>query len=153
MLQMEPSMRVCPHQALQHGKGSVRPASARILIVDDDEVTLDSYAHTLRLEGYEVRTALSAEAAWRDVDANPPDAIVADLRLPMLDGLGFLGRLRARGDDLRHTPVAIVTGDLSLDDATAVQLLTLGAQTHFKPLWLEHLTDVVQSLLQSRQRD
>jgi PleD family two-component response regulator len=71
-------MRMCPgtsehrhepdgacHESIRRGKASVRPP--RILVVDDDEATLATYAHTLRLEGYDVRPALSAEATWTPV--------------------------------------------------------------------------------------
>ena len=66
--------------------------------------------------------------------------------MPLLDGLGFLRRLRAR-DDTRTTPVAIVTGDYFLDDAVSVELNELGAELRFKPLWLEDLVGLARNLL------
>jgi CheY-like chemotaxis protein len=68
------------------------------------------------------------------------------LRMPLIDGLGFLRRLRA-GDGHRHTPVAIVTGDYFLDDTVATQLRELGATVRFKPLWLEDLVSLTRRLL------
>jgi DNA-binding response OmpR family regulator len=125
----------------------VRPPAARVLIVEDDEATSQSYAYMLRLEGFAVRTALSAEAGLHDVESNPPDAIVLDLRMPVVDGLEFLRRLRAR-DESRDTPVAIVTGDYALDDAIAARLVELGARVRYKPLWIEDLSGLVQELLE-----
>ena len=71
---------------------------------------------------------------------------LVDLRMPLINGLGFLYRLRA---DERHqnTPVAIVTGDYCLDDSISRELTELGAQLHFKPLWLEDLVELAYSLL------
>src|SRR5262245_65245770 len=89
--------------------------SARILIVDDDEGVTQTFARMLRLEGYEVRTAMNAESGLREAEQSHPDAIILDLRMPLVDGLGFLRRLRAH-DAQRDTPVAIVTGDYFLDE-------------------------------------
>jgi DNA-binding response OmpR family regulator len=118
-----------------------------ILVVDDDEGVTQTFARILRLEGYDVRTAMNAETALREADRSRPDAIILDLRMPMIDGLGFLRRLRAR-DEQRDTPVAIVTGDYFLDDQVSAELRELGAELKFKPLWLEDLVGLARHLLQ-----
>ena len=79
-------------------------------------------------------------------ESSPPDAIIVDLRLPDLDGLDFLRRLRGR-DETRHTPVAIVTGDYLFGGEKAAELEQLGAVVHFKPLWIEDLARLVHGLL------
>src|SRR5882762_3216665 len=88
---------------------------ARVLIVDDDLGVVHAFGRMLRLEGYEVMTALDAEAALRKVETSHPDAVLLDLRMPLTDGLAFLRRLRARPEQ-RHTPVAIVTADYFVDE-------------------------------------
>ena len=88
---------------------------ATILIVDDDEGVTQTFARMLKLEGFEVRTAMNAENGLVQAQEARPDAIILDLRMPLVDGLGFLRRLRAQ-DEQRQTPVAIVTGDYFLDD-------------------------------------
>ena len=118
-----------------------------ILVVDDDEGVTQTFARILRLEGYDVRTAMNAETALREADRSRPDAIILDLRMPLVDGLGFLRRLRAR-DEQRDTPVAIVTGDYFLDDQVSAELRELGAELKFKPLWLEDLVGLARHLLQ-----
>ncbi len=117
-----------------------------ILIVDDDEGVTQTFARMLRLEGYQVRVAMNAETGLREADASRPDAIILDLRMPLVDGLGFLRRLRAR-DSHRDTPVAIVTGDYFLDDEISSELRTLGAELKFKPLWLDDLVGLARNLL------
>src|SRR3981081_3900228 len=112
--------------------------TSKILIVDDDEGVTHTFARMLRLEGYKVRTAASAETGLREAEASHPDAIILDLRMPLVDGLGFLRRLRQR-EHHRATPVAIVTGDYFLDDEVSAELRELGAELRFKPLWLEAL--------------
>ncbi len=120
--------------------------NSKILIVDDDEGVTQTFARMLRLEGYQVRTALSAEKGLAEAEASHPDAIILDLRMPLVDGLGFLRSLRAR-DGQRATPVAIVTGDYFLDDSVSNELQALGAELRFKPLWLEDLVGLARNLL------
>ena len=119
---------------------------SKILIVDDDEGVTQTFARMLRLEGYQVRTAVSAEKGLQEAEQSHPDAIILDLRMPLVDGLGFLRRLRAQ-DDQRATPVAIVTGDYFLDDSVSAELRELGAELRFKPLWLEDLVGLARNLL------
>ena len=129
--------------------------SATILIVDDDEGVTTTFARMLRLEGYQVHTAVNAENGLRQAERNHPDAIILDLRMPMVDGLGFLRRLR-EFDHQRETPVAIVTGDYFLDDSVSNELRELGAELRFKPLWLEDLVGLARTLLKvttDRRRD
>jgi len=126
--------------------GTPETATATILIVDDDEGVTQTFARMLRLEGFEVRTAVSAETGLREAAESLPDAIILDLRMPLLDGLGFLRRLR-QYDVHRRTPVAIVTGDYFLDDAISAELRDLGAEVRFKPMWLEDLVGLARTLL------
>ena len=93
----------------------------------------------LRLEGYHVHTAISAEMGLREAEVSRPDAIILDLRMPLVDGLGFLRRLRAT-DRQREIPVGIVTGDYFLDER-------VGAQVRYKPMWLEDLVGLARNLI------
>ena len=119
---------------------------ATILIVDDDEGVTQTFARMLSLEGYGVRTAFNAETGLQLANESLPDAIILDLRMPLVDGLGFLRRFRMI-DVHGAIPVAIVTGDYFLDDAVARELRELGAELRFKPLWLEDLVGLARNLL------
>src|SRR5437660_11306399 len=123
------------------------PTTASILIVDDDEGVTQTFARMLRLEGYKVHTAINAETGLRTAESNHPDAIILDLRMPLVDGLGFLRRLRSR-DEQRETPVAIVTGDYFLDAAVSNKLRELGPELRFKPMWLHDLVGPARTRLQ-----
>lgn len=118
---------------------------ATILIVDDDEAVSQTFARMLRLEGYDVRTAISAESGLCDAREHRPAAIILDLRMPAVDGLGFLRRLRS-AEGPNRVPVAVVTGDYFLDDKVAAELRRLDAQLTFKPLWLEDLLGLARTL-------
>ena len=120
--------------------------SESILIVDDDEAVTQTFARMLRLEGFTVRTAVSAESGLAEATKHRADAIILDLRMPRLDGLDFLKRLRAM-DSHAQVPVAIVTGDHFLADAISAEPKQLGAELRFKPLWLEDLVGLAHTLL------
>ncbi|HVZ22920.1 MAG TPA: response regulator [Vicinamibacterales bacterium] len=121
-------------------------ANSTILIVDDDEGVTQTFARMLKLEGFQVRTAINAESGLRVANESQPNAIILDLRMPLIDGLGFLRRLRSQQEQ-RATPVAIVTGDYFLEDSVADELRELGAELRFKPLWLEDLVGLARNLL------
>jgi DNA-binding response OmpR family regulator len=118
----------------------------RLLIVDDDAGVVQTFARMLRLEGYEVVTALNVEAALRAMEAFHPDALLLDLRMPQIDGIALLREMRSHVDQ-RDTPVAIVTGDYFVDDTTLRELQELGAQMYYKPLWFADLINIIQQLL------
>jgi two-component system response regulator MprA len=132
----------------QFGRHTVNPAP-RILIVDDDETVLNMLARALSLEGYQVRTAASSIEGLNEAEQTPPDAILLDLRMPFVNGIGFLYRLRALAGN-QHTPVAIITGDSGLDDSAMAELLALDADLVFKPLRLDDVVSVTRKLLAKR---
>ena len=128
------------------------PTLARtILIVDDDPSVTETFERMLRLEGYNVLTALSAEAGLAQAERASPHAIILDLRMPLTDGLQFLRLLRSK-EDLETVPVAIVTGDYFLDQGVSNELRELGADLRFKPLWLEDLLALARNLLKPDKR-
>jgi DNA-binding response OmpR family regulator len=121
-------------------------AVARILIVDDDVSVTDAFARTLRLDGHEVWSARSADEGLNLAQIHSPHAIILDLRAPLASALGFLRSLRTK-HGLADTPVAIVTGDYHVDEPQERELRALGAQLHYKPLWLGELVTLARDLL------
>ena len=121
-------------------------ATRTILIVDDDRAVADTFARMLKLEGFNVATAVNAETGLELADSVRPDAIILDLRMPIVNGLQFLRHIRSR-PHLVEVPVAIVTGDYFLGESTAAELRALGASIRFKPLWLEDLVALARTLL------
>jgi len=122
------------------------PEKARVLVVDDEPQITRVLRTVLTSQGYQVRTAINAENGLRLAEESRPDAIILDLRMPLVDGLGFLRRLRAQHAQ-RTTPVAIVTGDYFLEDEISTELRELGAELRFKPMWLEDLVGLARNLL------
>jgi DNA-binding NtrC family response regulator len=97
---------------------------ARVLIVDDDRALLQALPETLRLRmsGVIVDTADSAVAALERLSTRDYDAIVADIKMPGMDGLSLLAEILARRPD---TPTLMITGHGEYD--LALQCLRGGA--------------------------
>src|SRR5712692_10788949 len=117
-----------------------------ILIVDDEEAVCWALKKALGKLGHQVAVAPSAEEAFRLVAKQVPDAIILDVRLPGLDGLSALGRLRQLTQD---APIIVVTafGNLS----TAVRAVEGGAFDYLaKPFDLNQALDAVARALQRR---
>jgi len=126
----------------------MRMAPARFLILDDDEGVRLTFAQALALQGYIVKAAGSAREALYQIALQRPDAILVDLKMPLVNGVGFLYRLRA--DPANHDiRVGIITGEIEVDDATADDLTALGARVWHKPLSIEDLHEIARSLLTS----
>jgi two-component system nitrogen regulation response regulator GlnG len=117
-----------------------------VLIVDDEEAVCWALRRALAREGHRVSVAASAEEAFELAERQPPDAIVLDVRLPGLDGLAALGRLRQLADD---APVIVVTAYGNL--TTAVRAVEGGAFDYLaKPFDLGQALDTVARALQRR---
>jgi two-component system, OmpR family, response regulator MprA len=119
---------------------------SRVLVIDDDEALRSVFARALTREGYRVQVAATAEEALGQVALERPDAILLDLKMPLINGVGFLYRLRENPAN-KDIPVALITGERALDDATANDLLTLSARVWHKPLSLDDLRGVARTLL------
>ena len=128
------------------GPRCAETSTRTILIVDDDRSVADTFARMLKLEGFGVETALSAETGLERATAVRPDAIILDLRMPITNGLQFLRCVRGV-PELENIPVAIVTGDYFFTDPVQQELRKLGASIRFKPLWLEDLIALAKTLI------
>ncbi|MCP5268997.1 MAG: sigma 54-interacting transcriptional regulator [Zoogloeaceae bacterium] len=92
------------------------PASAHLLVVDDDPDLLRLLSMRLRANGYRVTAVDSAEAALARVATGRPDLVLSDVRLPGRDGLALFDELRARHPAL---PVILLTAHGTIPDAIA----------------------------------
>ncbi len=119
---------------------------SHILIVDDEEAVCWALQRALTREGHRVTVASSAEEAFQLAARHDCDAVVLDVRLPGLDGLSALGRLRQLTDD---APVVVVTAFGNL--GTAVSAVQGGAFDYLaKPFDLDQALEVVGRALQRR---
>jgi DNA-binding response OmpR family regulator len=116
-----------------------------ILVVDDHVNLARAFAMALESKGYVVHTAHTAEDGLRLAQTEQPAAIILDLRMPFINGSGFLYRLRALPQH-RDTPVMVVTGE-SVNEEMRADLADLRAVLRFKPLGMNQLLTEVAALL------
>ncbi|MBI4979404.1 MAG: response regulator [Spirochaetes bacterium] len=79
----------------------------RILIIDDEEIIRKETAEYLTLRGHSVSAAASADEAFVMIGASKPDIIMLDLRMPGVDGLTLLTKIKEQFPDIE---VIMVTG-------------------------------------------
>lgn len=117
----------------------------RILVVEDEDKLRRVIQLQLESEGHEVLTAGSAEAALAQTD--PLDLVLTDLKLPGLDGLTLLDRLR---ESQPRLPVIVMTAFGNVE--TAVAAMKQGAVDFLqKPFSLDHLSTVTAKALELHQ--
>lgn len=85
-----------------------QPDEVKVLLVEDDVALAQMYRVKLERDGYTVSVAGDGEEALRLLDVELPDLIFLDVRLPVMDGLTFLERLRGSGRT-KNIPVVIVS--------------------------------------------
>ncbi|MFC5698463.1 two-component system response regulator RssB [Pseudomonas sp. GCM10022186] len=104
--------------------------SAKLLIIDDDEVVRASLAAYLEDSGFSVRQASNGLQGLQVFEQERPDLVICDLRMPQVDGLELIRRI---SELEAETPVIVVSGAGVMSDA--VEALRLGAADYLiKPL-------------------
>ena len=116
---------------------------AEILIVDDDHHLRQGFQRLLDAEGYETRTAASAEEALNLMREKMPQCVVMDVRMPGMDGLEALKRMRA----LEGCPPVVIMTAYSTTE-TAIEATRLGAFDYMlKPFDIPQVLELLQRAL------
>ena len=125
-----------------------RPATAPILVVDDDPKIVALVKAYLERERYRVITAGDGRAALRAIEEHAPRLVVLDLMLPEVDGLAVIRRTRALGD----VPILVLSARGSTGER--IQGLTEGADDYLpKPFSPAELVARVRTILRRTERD
>ena len=123
----------------------------RVLLVDDEPNLRKVLGALLGQEGYEVHAEADGQAAldaFRSVPSDNFDAVITDLRMPRLDGIGLL---RALTDEDPHLPVIILTAHGTVD--SAVEAVKLGAFDYLeKPFDRDQIRHVLTRAVATRAR-
>jgi len=120
---------------------------ARVLVVDDEASARGGLEKLLTAEGYLVDSAEDGESALAHFNETAADVVVTDLKMPKMDGIELLRRLR---DQDASVPVIVCTafGDVS----TAVQAMRAGAEDYLtKPIDFDALILAVERALERRE--
>jgi EAL domain-containing protein (putative c-di-GMP-specific phosphodiesterase class I)/CheY-like chemotaxis protein len=113
---------------------------SRLLVIDDDDLTINSYTRTLERLGHAVESASNGREALERFRGKTFDTILSDLEMPDMDGIAFLRELRSIDLDI---PVVIITGSPSLE--TAARAIEYGAFRYLnKPVPTDELASLVE---------
>ncbi|MCB1057171.1 MAG: sigma-54-dependent Fis family transcriptional regulator [Acidobacteria bacterium] len=120
----------------------------QVLVIDDETGSRESMAIAIERAGLEVRTFDDARKALEYLEnVDGVRVVVCDLKMPGMDGLGFLSEVREREYDLG---VILVTGFGSIE--SAVEAMRVGADDYLtKPVELYELRQRVQNLMERKQ--
>jgi CheY-like chemotaxis protein len=115
----------------------------QVMVIEDDPDCLEAVCDVLRYQGYDVVAVRHGGDALRYLDANPPpDLILVDLMMPVMDGVQFLDEQRAH-PTLSKVPVALLSAERHLDDRAKA----LGAAGSIaKPVDYDGLVSTVRKL-------
>ena len=121
--------------------------SARILIVDDEEIVIRSCLRILAGDEYQVESVQDGREALKKIEENLYDVVILDIMMPSIDGLEVLRRVK---ETHPNVDVIMITGLSQVD--TAVQAMKLGAFDYIsKPFEPDELTLVVFRALERRR--
>ncbi len=122
-------------------------SNKRILIADDEPLTRQSLYEILKLEGYSVSCAADGREALSLVEANHPDIVISDLKMPKLGGLELLREVKAIDGNIS---VLLMTGYGSID--TAVEAMKEGAFDYItKPILDKEIKIIIQRIFEQKR--
>jgi DNA-binding response OmpR family regulator len=117
----------------------------KILVAEDDPMTLQLIKFKLQQNGYAIVTAKDGEAALNLVQSEKPDLVILDGMMPMLDGFEVLHRMKAT-PDLKSIPVVMLTA--RTQDSDMQRGMELGAADYVnKPFSPTELLNRVRKVL------
>jgi len=120
-------------------------AKPRILVVEDDPDLRRILKLQLESQNYEVHEAENGAEGFEAIQKEIPDCVILDLMMPVMDGFGFLKRVRSIMDT-REVPIIILTA--SEDERNRVRGFQYQANSYMsKPYDLEELTAEVEQLM------
>ena len=127
------------------GEANSHEDAPRVLVVDDEAVILDVLKDVLEYEGFVVGTASDGAAAFRELGHEHYDIVLTDLKMPGVDGLELMQRMRSEG---LPTKTIMMTGFGTVE--TAVDAMKKGAFDYIlKPFKPEDVQRVVGKVLGS----
>lgn len=119
----------------------------KILVVDDEKDACDTLTEILAEEGYETFSAMSGRAALNKVKKNKPDLVLLDIRMPEMDGVEVLKRIKKIDKDV---VVVMITAYGTLD--TAKEAMRLGAYDYItKPFDINLIKAVIRDGLKDKR--
>ncbi|RED51617.1 response regulator transcription factor [Aestuariispira insulae] len=122
-----------------------------ILVIDDEELVLDTLSEILSQEGYIVETAKDGREGIFMINSGSPDLIICDVNMPNMNGHEFVRELRDNHPDLSYIPILLLSG--ASDDPDITKGLKTGADDYLtKPINPDILASRVNAALRQIDR-
>ncbi len=122
-----------------------------LLLVDGDPKSLRVMEVSLRKAGFSVTTAVNGEDALEKAKISPPDLVISDTKMPVMDGFELCKRLKSQ-TDLGNIPFVFLTNQKTIEDK--VKGLELGVDDYLtKPIYIKEIVTRVKILLQKKERE
>jgi len=123
-------------------------AKRKVLVIDDEQIVLDSVKKILVQENYEVDTSISSRKGLDLANQNDYDLVLSDIRMPEIGGMRVLRDIKRAKPTL---PVVIITGYATVQ--SAVQAMKLGATDYIeKPFTPEELVKAVNDAIEAASK-
>jgi|ERR1051325_4220978 two-component system alkaline phosphatase synthesis response regulator PhoP len=123
----------------------------RILIVDDEQDILEFLSYNLKKEGYEVAVSLNGKDALSKAEQIAPDAIIADIRMPEMNGIEMCRQMRMT-EALKDIPVLFLTADN--DEYLALTAHHSGGTEYMnKPVQLNIISGMIKEMIHEEMDD
>jgi CheY-like chemotaxis protein len=115
----------------------------KVMVVDDDDLFRDMLADALRYDDYIPVAVPSGEAALKELERGTVDAVIADIKMPGMDGITLLKKIKEKSPEL---PVILITAFFSQDEASQKSGATQADGFLQKPFKLDNIVRLLKQI-------
>ena len=120
----------------------------KILVVDDEDIVLESCQAVLELDGFEAQFAPSADKALEVMNSNEFDLLLIDVKMPKKDGMYLMRKIKEQWPDM---PVIVMSGYYTTE--TIQEAMSMGATTFIaKPFEPDELMETIRNVIAKEER-
>ena len=120
----------------------------KILVVDDEDIVLESCQAVFELEGYEAILVPSADKALEAMKNNDFDLLLIDVKMPKKDGMYLMRKIKEKWPDI---PIIVMSGYYTTE--TIQEAIRMGAATFIaKPFEPDELVKIVRQVIEKEER-
>jgi DNA-binding NtrC family response regulator len=120
----------------------------RILVVDDEDIVLESCQAVFELDGFEAQFAPNADKALEAISNTGFDLLLIDVKMPKKDGMYLMRKIKQQWPDM---PIIVMSGYYTTD--TIQEAMSMGAATFIaKPFEPDELVETVRKVIAKEER-
>jgi len=121
-----------------------------VLIAEDDTTLRDIYTKKFTIAGYDIRTAVNGEEALKELEREPPELLIVDINMPVVDGFELMKKLNNKGGPPPY-PIIMLTN--FADEQTKKRAMELGADGYFvkSDMTMRKLLEMAETLMKAKK--